>query len=109
MSPHKSHRKLAEIGVERNRALGRPVTMNSLFKKIGMVVADLHFDVGAVFSSSSSSIASMSLPFLAVLLVKVETLPPLLMRRRLAPTIPAKEIFPGCGTTWLIVIPNVRK
>lgn len=35
---------------------------------------------------------------------KVDTLPPLRMRRRLAPTMPAKLVFPDGGAVMVLVV-----
>jgi hypothetical protein len=67
---------------------------NLLFRKIGIVVAPLHFDVCAVLLSEGSSSSSSSVNF-GVLFANVETFPPLRMRRRLVPMGPGKFILGG--------------
>jgi hypothetical protein len=61
---------------------------DSLFKKIGMVLAPLHLEVSAVFSSET---------VFGTLFVTVETLPPERIRRRFVPSILGKLIFPFGG------------
>ena len=69
----------------------------SLFRKIGIVVAPLHFDVWVVFSSSSVSMPSSFWESDAL-----ELLPPLILRL-FAPTISTNLILPGVGETSKLV------
>jgi len=60
---------------------------NVLFKKIGIVVDPLHFDVWTVFSSSMPFGMLDDCISFGVLLLIVETFPPLLIRLLFGPTM----------------------
>lgn len=66
---------------------------DSLFKNIGMVLAPLHLEVSAVFSSET---------VFGKLFVTVETLPPERIRRRFVPNIFGKLIFPLGGIASMV-------
>jgi hypothetical protein len=70
---------------------------NVLFKKIGIVEAPLHFPG---FGSPSSLFSTT----FGALLDKVDTLPPLLMRRRFDPIGPGKISFPGIDISVAMVL-----
>ena len=77
--------------------------LNSLFKNIGIVVEPLFFDVWAVFSASmlDTSFDLEDCISMELLLLKVETFPPLLIRLLLGATILEKSIC-GAGTSSMI-------
>ena len=72
-------------------------TKHILFKKIGIVVDPLHFDVCTVFSSSMLDDGIS----LGLLLLKVETFPPLLIRLLFGPTMFAKSTLGG-GVVFIV-------
>lgn len=65
-----------------------------LFKKIGIVVAPLHFEVCAVLDSDILFSSDLFVDGVELLLVMVDAFPPLRIRRRFAPTGPGKFILP---------------
>jgi hypothetical protein len=69
---------------------------NVLFKKIGIVVDPLHFDVWTVFSSSMLFGMLDDCISFGVLLLIVETFPPLLIRLLFGPTMFEKLTGGGC-------------
>lgn len=77
------------------------LTDNVLFKKIGIVVDPLHFDVWTNFSSSTLVGMFDDCISFGALFVIVETFPPLLIRLLFGPTMFEKSTR-GCCVPFII-------
>lgn len=73
---------------------------HSLFKKIGIAVDPLHFDVWTVFSSSML-VGILDVTSFGVLFVIVETFPPLLIRLLFGPTMLEKSTRGGEAVAFM--------